>query len=120
LLYYWNRLIDGLLLEMGKRTSATRELLAVHTSKVWADIVTDIVNTLSRLQKSKYAQPAVKEGRKAISACVGFCPTPVGLCPRGLLSYGLLSGYRSEYGQLQQGRPDRRQKYSRRPTGHSL
>jgi len=25
---------------------------------------------------------------------VGFCPTPVGLCPRGLLSYGLLSGYR--------------------------
>jgi len=22
---------------------------------------------------------------------VGFCPTPVGLCPRGLLSYGILS-----------------------------
>jgi len=22
---------------------------------------------------------------------VGFCPTPVGLCHRGLLSYGLLS-----------------------------
>ena len=26
---------------------------------------------------------------------VGFCPTLVGLCPRGLLSYGLLSYTRS-------------------------
>jgi len=28
--------------------------------------------------------------------CVGFCPTRVGLCPHGLLCYGLLSGYRVE------------------------
>jgi len=31
---------------------------------------------------------------------VGFCPTPVGLCPRGHLSYGLLSYGRLFYGPL--------------------
>jgi len=28
---------------------------------------------------------------------VSFCPTPVGLCPRWLLSYGLLSGYQRKH-----------------------